>query len=223
MTRLVLEAFFGKPRGHGAAHAHENPPAMTIPLILLAVCAVLLGFLGTPWWPWLQRTLDPTFVSAPGGVGLMITSIVLVALGLGAGWAIYGRTLRTTATAADPLAVASPRLFQALATRLGFDELYAATVFRLNDALAQFADGLDRHVWDGLVRFLARFGLFTGSVTRETDEGVLNDGFNATSEKLRAGGQAYSRHQTGEAHGYLRVVAIGFVLIVLTVLLGGMR
>jgi NADH-quinone oxidoreductase subunit L len=223
MTRLVLEAFFGAPRGHGAAHAHESPPAMTIPLLLLAVCAVLLGFLGTPWWPWLQRTLDPTFTSTPGGAGLMITSIVLVALGLGAGWAIYGRSLRATATAADPLAVAAPRVFEALAARLGFDELYAATVFRLNAGLARFADGLDRHLWDGLVRFLANFGLFTGGVTRETDEGVINDGFNATSEQLRAGGRAYSRHQTGEAHGYLRLIALGFVLIVLTVLLGGTR
>ncbi|MEY4006753.1 MAG: hypothetical protein RLZZ221_2849, partial [Verrucomicrobiota bacterium] len=66
MTRLVAEAFFGEPLGDGAAHAHESPAVMTVPLLLLAVCAVLLGFLGTPWWPWLQRTLDPTFAAEPG-------------------------------------------------------------------------------------------------------------------------------------------------------------
>jgi len=60
-------------------------------------------------------------------------------------------------------------------------------------------------------------------VNREADEDLLNEGFNATSEKIRGGGQAYSRGQTGEAHGYLRVVAIGFVLLVLAVLLGGAR
>ena len=71
MTRLVAETFLGRPRGDDAAHAHESPAVMTVPLVLLAACAVLLGFLGTPWWPWLQRTLDPTFATEPGGFGLM--------------------------------------------------------------------------------------------------------------------------------------------------------
>jgi NADH-quinone oxidoreductase subunit L len=223
MTRLVVETFLGEPRSESAAHAHESPRVMTVPLMLLAACAVLLGFLGTPWWPWLQRTLDPTFTSEPGGAGLMATSIVLVALGLGAGWAIYTRPLRRTATATDPLAARVPRLHAALAARLGFDELYAATVGRLNTAAAVVADALDRHVWDGLVRLVSRLGQVTGLVTRETDEGVLNDGFNATSERLRGTGQAYSRAQTGDAHGYLRMVAVGFVLLALAVLLGGGR
>jgi NADH-quinone oxidoreductase subunit L len=221
MTRLVLETFFGTPRSEAAGHAHESPRAMTVPLIVLAVCAVLLGFLGTPWWPWLQRTLDPTFHSEPGGAGLMVTSIVLVAIGLGCGWALYGRPLRSKTSAADPLETATPRVFAALAARLGFDELYAATVGRLNDAMATFADALDRHVWDGMVRFLAKLGEFTGIVTRETDEGLLNDGFNAASEKLRDSGKTYARGQTGDAHGYLRMIAVGFVLLVLAVLLGG--
>ena len=120
-----------------------------------------------------------------------------------------------------PIAAAAPRLFAALAAKLGFDELYAATVGRLNDALAAWADALDRHVWDGMVRFLARLGEFTGIVTRETDEGLLNDGFNAASEKLRDSGKTYARGQTGDAHGYLRMIAVGFVLLVLAVLLGG--
>ncbi len=223
MTRLVLEVFFGAPRSPAAAHAHENPPTMTVPLILLAVGAVFLGFLGTPWWPWLQHTLDPSFHSEPGGAGLMVLSIVLVAIGLGSGWALYARPLRATAAAADPLARAVPGVFAALAAKLGFDELYAATVGRLNTALAAGADALDRHLWDGLVRFLARFGEFTGIVTRETDEGILNDGFNATSESLRTTGKAYAKAQSGDAHGYLRVIALGFVIIVLAVLLGGGR
>ncbi len=223
MTRLVVETFFGAPRSEAAGHAHENSSAMTVPLILLAVCAVLLGFLGTPYWPWLQQTLDPTFRSEPGGAGLMITSIVLVALGLGSGWAVYARRLRTKATAPDPLETAAPGTFAALAARLGFDQLYAATVGRLNETTAVFADALDRYVWDGLVRFISRLGEYVGVVTRETDEEILNGGFNATSGKLRGGGQMYSRAQKGDAHGYLRMVAVGFVLLVLAVLLGGGR
>jgi NADH-quinone oxidoreductase subunit L len=200
---------------------------MTIPLVILAVCAVLLGVLGTPTWPWLQaRLLGETEVhghSLLEGGGLMMLSIVLVALGLGAGWAIYGRKPRANATAVDPLAARAPRLFAALGARLGFDELYAATVFRLNAALTTFADVLDRYLIDGAIRFLARLGEFAGIVNRETDEDILNGGFDRGSETLRGTGQAYSRAQTGDAHAYLRILAVSFVLLVLFIMLGGLR
>ncbi len=60
MTRLVAETFFGQPRSAGAEHAHENSAVMTVPLVILAVCAVLLGFAGTPACPWLQARLSGT-------------------------------------------------------------------------------------------------------------------------------------------------------------------
>ncbi|MEY4939207.1 MAG: NADH-quinone oxidoreductase subunit [Verrucomicrobiota bacterium] len=227
MTRLVAEVFFGSPRSHSAEHAHENPAVMTAPLTLLAVCAVALGFVGTPAWPWLQARLNgQTAVyghSLLEGGGLMILSIVLVALGLGAGWAIYARRPRVSQTSVDPLAANAPRLFAALGARLGFDEFYAATFGRMTAATATFADGLDRYVFDGAIRFLIRLGEFAGLVNRETDEDLLNGGFDAGSEALRSAGKGYSRAQTGDAHSYLRVAAIGFVLLVLIIMLGGLR
>ena len=227
MTRLVAEVFFGPARSESASHARESPGVMTVPLILLAICAVVLGFVGTPAWPWLQaRLLGQTEIhghSLLEGGGLLMLSIVLVAFGLGAGWAVYGRRPRSRASATDPLAATTPRLFAALGARLGFDELYAATVGRLSEATATFADALDRYVLDGAIRFFSRLGEFAGLVHRETDEDLLNGGFDAGSESLRKAGKSYSRAQTGEAHGYLRVAAIGFVLLVLLVMLGGLR
>ncbi len=226
-TRLLAETFFGAPRSPGAEHAHENSPAMTLPLVLLAVCAVLLGFLGTPAWPWLQaRLMGQAEVhghSLLEGAGLMMTSIVLVALGLGAGWALYGLRPRAASSARDPLETRLPGLFRALGQRLGFDELYAASVFKANAALAAAADLLDRHVWDGAVRFLAALGETLGFVNRDNDEQGLNAGFDAASEKLRGSGRVYSRAQSGDAHGYLRTIAVGFVLLLVLVLLGGTR
>jgi NADH-quinone oxidoreductase subunit L len=225
MTRLVAEVFLGTSRSEPAAHARESPPAMTIPLIVLATGAIALGFLGTPAWPWLQARLEGQREvhghSLIEGGGLMALSIVLVALGIGAGWALYGRRMRTRATAVDPLAARAPRAFAALGARLGFDEVYAATAGRLTAATAALSDWLDRGVWDGAIRFLSRLGQFAGIVNRDTDEDVLNGGFDAGSEGLRRSGVAYSRAQTGDAHGYLRVVAIGFVVLVLVVMLGG--
>jgi NADH-quinone oxidoreductase subunit L len=224
-TRLMSEVFSGKPRSHASDHAHENGPAMTLPLALLAVCAVVLGFLGTPAWPWLQAKLLGEHAvhghSLLDGAGLMMLSILLVAVGIGAGWALYGRRPRASATSADPLAAKAPGLVAALAARLGFDELYAATFGRANTALATAADWFDRQVWDGLVRFLAALGEFIGFVNRDGDERGLNAGFDATSEKIRGAGLAYSRAQTGDAHGYLRTLALGFVILLVLATLGG--
>jgi len=226
-TRLMAETFFGAPRSDGAGHAHENGPAMTIPLIILAAGAVLLGLVNLPAYPWLQaRLLGQLEVHGhplSAGAGLMGLSVVLVALGIGAGWALYGRTFRAQAAAPDPLAVRLPGLFAALAHRLGFDELYAATVGRLNAGLANLADFLDRYLWDGLIRLLAALGEFSGFVSRETDERTLNGGFDATSGRLRGAGQAYARAQTGGAHGYLRTLALGFVVLLILAVLGGAR
>ena len=229
MTRLVAETFFGRSRSHASEHAHESPGVMTVPLVLLAVGSVVLGFFGTPIAPWLQDRLlghaetEIDWHALAEGPGLMLLSILLVCVGIGAGWAIYWRRTRERASARDPIEGTAPQLFSALARRLGFDELYAATVFRLNDALATIADWLDEYVWGGAIRLLANLGEFSGAVNRETDEDVINGGFDNVSEGLRCTGKAYSRVQTGDAHGYFRFVAIGFVVLVLLVMLGGAR
>ncbi|MDE3083605.1 MAG: NADH-quinone oxidoreductase subunit L, partial [Verrucomicrobiota bacterium] len=226
MTRLVAEIFFGKPRSSFADHAHESPAVMTAPLVLLAICAIALGFIGTPAWPWLQSQLSGERISSHSlleGGGLMALSIVLVALGLGVGWALYGRRLRAIATAPDPLATAMPGLFAFLGARMKFDELYAATVGRLNTFAAALADFFDLWIWGGAVNLLALLGELGGTCNRRADEAGLNAGFDAASEKLRGTGSAYSRAQTGEAHGYLRALAVAFVVLVLFVMLGGSR
>jgi len=227
MTRLMAETFFGKPRSPAAEHAHENPAVMTLPLVLLAIGAVVLGFLGTPACPWLQSRLsgEPLHSSMSQmfeGGGLMLLSIVLVGAGLGLGWWIYGRQLRSTAAAADPLVTSWPSVMGALAAKFGFDELYAATFGRLNSLIGVLAQALDRWVFGGFINFLGHFGVFTGTVNRQVDEDTLNDGFNAVSASIRDTGRVYSRAQTGEAHGYLRVLALAFIVLALVLVMGGM-
>jgi NADH-quinone oxidoreductase subunit L len=104
-----------------------------------------------------------------------------------------------------------------------FDELYAATVGRLTCGFAALSDWLDRWVWDAIVRFLALLAEFAGVVNRNADEDGLNAGFNAASDGIRGAGRAYSGSQTGEAHGYLRALALAFVALALLVLWGGAR
>ena len=49
MFRLVFLTFFGKPRFDAAhVHPHESPPVMRVPLVLLAIPSVLVGFRRIP-------------------------------------------------------------------------------------------------------------------------------------------------------------------------------
>ena len=50
MWRLMNMTFYGKSRvkPEVAAHIHESPASMTVPLTVLAVGSVLAGWLGTP-------------------------------------------------------------------------------------------------------------------------------------------------------------------------------
>src|SRR5262245_4745846 len=56
MTRQMIYVFFGSRRD-AAAHAHESPPVMTIPLVVLAACTILFSIMLTPAWPWMETYL----------------------------------------------------------------------------------------------------------------------------------------------------------------------
>jgi NADH-quinone oxidoreductase subunit L len=68
MWRLYFLVFAGAPRSSAAEHAHESPPAMTGPLVVLAFLATIAGVFGLPhlkgwhppgWLPQLSSWLAP--------------------------------------------------------------------------------------------------------------------------------------------------------------------
>ena len=71
MFRLYALTFLGKFRGSSEQehHLHESPLAMTLPLIILAILAVIAGFLGIPELfstdaHWLSNFLAPVFAES---------------------------------------------------------------------------------------------------------------------------------------------------------------
>ena len=72
MFRLMFLTFFGKPRfDTHELHPHESPPAMTIPLIVLAVPSLLIGVLVgfPPDEGRFHRFIEPVFGGEEGGEG----------------------------------------------------------------------------------------------------------------------------------------------------------
>src|SRR2546421_2625252 len=86
MTRQIIYVFFGDRRV-ASQHAHESPRVMTMPLIALAICAILFSIVLTPAWPWLHDYLTGT--AADGELVRLIQSTLFLSLVLvGAGFAL---------------------------------------------------------------------------------------------------------------------------------------
>jgi NADH-quinone oxidoreductase subunit L len=151
MTRLFTLAFTGDPRfleaagGRPALHPpHESPWVMRLPLVVLAACAALAGFLGTP----LDRFLAPVFAATPtvplsstASTTLAAVDAVIALLGIGIAWALWrGRVERPELT---------PRF---LLRAWYWDDLYDAVFGRPGTALARAsAEFVDPVVIDGAV------------------------------------------------------------------------
>jgi NADH-quinone oxidoreductase subunit L len=227
MTRQVCRVFFGKPATSEAEHAHESPPVMTVPLVILAGLAVVAGFFGTPAWPWFQSYLE-------GGragfdlsklmeghqlpVMLLSTGLVVAAIVL-SGW-IYGRAAARPAREPDSLETAQPAIFACLRHKFFVDEFYDATFVRLTAAFAMFSDWLDRQVWGGLVRAVSWLAVALAQLNRSVDDSVVNGGFDAGTETVRDSGKWVSRIQNGQVQRYLRVIGLAFCGLLILLLWG---
>ena len=235
MTRQVCYVFAGAYRGakderveaHGAHHAtqhaagpHESPAVMTLPLVVLAIFAIALGWLGTPAWEWLQSFLQGkpaelhwvAFANA-GLLATMLASTVLVFVGLGMGWWLYGRRPAQRADAPDALEQQWPRVMTALSDGLYVDALYAATVVRLYAAVCALSDWLDRCIWGGAVRVVVACTQWLARMEVWTDARVVNAGFDAGCQSVTSGGNLLALLQNGRVQRYLRVLALALIVL----------
>ena len=143
-ARQIMMTFFGKPRTEAAGHASEHDSIfvwMTVPLMVLAVFAVALGWIGIPTsFPVLGELSTNPFHHFIGGLAEalhievgelpfnampLLTSLVVALGGLSLGWAVYrGYAARGQSEALDPLARPLGGLYRVLQNKYYFDELY---------------------------------------------------------------------------------------------------
>jgi NADH-quinone oxidoreductase subunit L len=150
MFRLMYLTFHGKPRmSHEVEHhIHESPASMTVPLIILAICAASAGWLG---WPHslggsnrFEAFLEPVFAreapllkaEEPGQLAagkreeehtsdteylLMILSVAAAGVGWGMAWKAYREAGKGYS---EPLAVKAPLAYDLLLNKYYVDEGY---------------------------------------------------------------------------------------------------
>jgi NADH-quinone oxidoreductase subunit L len=180
MSRLYFLTFFGAPRTHAAAHAHESSPTMTGPLWVLALLAIVAAVLGLPGHGPLSelfaRFTEPVFGAATQrllashaltvheGYGAFVVAWLLAAAGTAVAAAMY---LRGATALPARLARAFPGTYRLMYDKFRIDELYELLVI---EPIRVAADILWRIVdvfaIDGLVNLVARFVAWTGSIVR---------------------------------------------------------
>jgi len=161
MTRLFVVAFLGKPRDHGADHAHEVGPLMSLPLIILAVLGLVAGY------PFLAAKIAPAYEQPEhlfhfAGLVPMV-SLAAVALGVIAGFALYAGKDK------DPVSI------PLLRERFYIDRFYDNFVVRyFQNGFAAIVHFFDEFLINGvLVGGLSRSAEGFGNLFRRVQSGNL--------------------------------------------------
>jgi NADH-quinone oxidoreductase subunit L len=153
MARIYILTFRGQPRDHHIfEHAHESAPLITVPLIILAVAAIIGGLvlsgpimrsLGFPGgfgeFVYSEHHGPHAFQIVPG---LFIASIVAAVLGFLAAFRIWLPTART----AEQFGAALRPLYTLSRNKFYMDALYQWIINRIILGIAAIVAWFDRNV-----------------------------------------------------------------------------
>lgn len=227
MTRQMFMVFAGKWRGgeqnHGHGHVdhghgdhggepHEVPWNMWLPIAVLSVFAIGLGFFSHSFGSYLGVEGGE---ATEGKSMVMGSSIAVGALGILLGWIVYGRKTMERATEEDPLA-AMGGLFTVLNRKWYIDELYEATIIHFTAACGVFFRLIDKLVVDGILHAIAWSFWGVSQLFRWLgDEFFINGGFDSGCESVRLGGKTLAKLQSGRVQNYFRVLSLGAAILLL--------
>jgi NADH-quinone oxidoreductase subunit L len=176
MFRAIFLTFGGKYRGNvSASHnsgshgpsLHESPLIMIIPLVILAIMAVIAGWL--PIGEFLGGESEGYF--HPLTTAIAWVSLALGGLGIFLAYAIYGAKWLSAGSLRRRFAPAHTMLSR----KYWFDELYERVfMFKiLIDGVFRLFEWFDTHVVDGIVNSIAGGTVVTGSAIRRLQTGQL--------------------------------------------------
>ena len=139
MFRLFFIAFLGENRSKDADHAKEVGPLMFVPLVILAVLAIISGF------PFFAENVSPLYENAGFHITspAFIFSVLAFVVGFFAAFKLYANAKE------DPLA--NNGLAKIFRNKFYFDELYAKIVGYGQDTVAAVIHFIDELVIGGLI------------------------------------------------------------------------
>ncbi len=209
--RMIFLTFTGQPRDPHA-HPHESPRVMTIPLVILAVFAALIGFTGAEFYasPFERYTHFEGVTEAVFDPRVAILSTVVAAAGIFTAAAVY----RWRWVSAASLRRAFAPLYTALVHKFYWDDFYQATIVAGTIWTARALRSFDMYVIDGAVNAIGAVFLWFARLYRIFDLYVIDGVVNLVGWTAKALGRRLRYMQTGRAENYLLVIAFGAILLV---------
>jgi NADH-quinone oxidoreductase subunit L len=171
--RQYAQVFLGDARDEELyEHAHESGPTMTIPLIILGIGSLVVGFLGMPhfafipaWGHAFTNWLAPVF--STGGAA-EAPNIILLLIGLLIGW---GSWLGGVALGKNAVGVIMPESLRAVS----LDTIYTATIVRAGYAIADACRWIDDTFVDGIVNLVGGFVGESSAALRTTQTSYVRN------------------------------------------------
>jgi len=237
MFRMWYMTFLGKPRDeHRYEHAHESPPVMYVPLVILAVFAVSVAWKipGLNLTDLLEEARPAGTLADTSGVLLSsltwpnehdahVPAIVVPVTIIALGTALAGFALATAFYGLRYLDPEEARrqfrpVHRFLLNKWWFDELYDFVFVRPVHWLSRMAAGFDRRWIDGLVDGTARtVRRFSHWGDRWIDQGVVDATANLLARWTYAVGVSLRGLQTGRLRQYVMFIVVGTVTIFILV------
>ena len=230
MFRMIFLTFLGKSRmsQEVASHVHESPKVMTVPLGLLAVGAVVSGWVGIPHLigqylfhlpQYFEHFLSPVLAhpaAVEGGHaseglewGLMALSVAIALSGL---W-LARRFYLTHPALPEHLVSRFRHTYTTLLNKYWVDEIYDLLIVNRTKDLANRLAGFDNRVVDGAVNGSAWLTRLTASVSGFFDYWIVDLAVRR-SDLIYYLSFPLRRIQTGVIQTYAALTIGGILVIV---------
>ncbi len=205
MFRAVFMTFGGEYRGgdpaaheHGHGQPHESPPVMVIPMVVLAVLAVVSGFWNVTghFGAFMGHGETHSFVQGFFGIlthSLPWISLIVAGLGILLAYAMYSAEW----VSAEKIGSIFKPIYILFLNKYWFDEFYE----------------------DVLVKKSFIGGIFNG--LQQVDTYAVDGTVNGVANTAIAGGKTIRKMHTGQLQLYGLVIGIGILAIVLVLYFAG--
>jgi len=227
MWRLMAMTFYGKSRvsREAAAHIHESPPSMTVPLTVLAAGSVLAGWLAVPkafhlpeifytFERWLsslapEETLHETAQGAGMEWILMGLSVTVAILGIYVAFRFY----QAKPEIPEGLARRFQPLYKILYNKYYVDEIYDFLfVNGLGKGGGEVMGAFDRNVVDGAVNGAGWLTRFSSTVSMWWDTWIVDGAVRLGSFTVKLLSYPVCILQTGRVQAYALFVVVGVLV-----------
>ncbi len=217
MARTVFLTFYGEYKGDG--HPHESPRIMWVPLAILAVFSITIGWINIPG-------VTEMFTNVVGARGnqvfdhhaegfdylMMVLGLVAAGVGILIGYRLW---YPDAATQEERDTFRIPVLYPLLEHKYYIDDFYMDGIVRpLRGPVARGIDWFNGHVIDFVVNGAGFAARGVGKIVYAFDQQGIDGAINASGAATGATGGMLRRLQTGRIQQYATLLVAGAVVLV---------